>query len=72
MNISGNLKSGAKSRSATPSNFPIVEVLLLSILPLLGAIHFTWTTRNPLPLVLYPVMSLVTYASYVDDKARAK
>ena len=72
MNISGNLKSGAKSRSATPSNFPIVEVLLLSILPLLGMIHFTWTTRNPLPLVLYPVMSLVTYASYVDDKARAK
>jgi uncharacterized membrane protein YsdA (DUF1294 family)/cold shock CspA family protein len=70
--LSRTLNSGAKSRSASPSDFPIAEVLLLSILPLLGAIHFTWTTRNPLPLILYPVMSLVTYASYADDKARAK
>ena len=70
--LSGTLNGGAKVRSVDPSNFPIVEVLLLSILPLLGAIHFTWTTRNPLPLVLYPVMSLVTYNSYADDKSRAK
>lgn len=74
---------GARNKSATLSNranpsdtivssFPIVEVVLLSLLPLVGAIHFAWTTRNPLPLVLYPVMSLVTYALYADDKSRAK
>lgn len=60
-------KLASSSNRANPSNivvssFPIVEVVLLSLLPLVGAIHFTWTTRNPLPLVLYPVMSLVTYA----------
>lgn len=44
----------------------------MSLLPLVGATHFTWTTRNPLPLALYPVMSLVTYALYADDKSRAK
>ncbi|NJM99144.1 MAG: DUF1294 domain-containing protein [Phormidesmis sp. RL_2_1] len=70
-------KSASSSSHANPSDsigsrFPIVEVVLLSLLPLVGAIHFTWTTRNPLPLVLYPVMSLVTYALYADDKSRAK
>jgi uncharacterized membrane protein YsdA (DUF1294 family)/cold shock CspA family protein len=74
---------GARSKSTSLSNrvnpsgiivssFPIAEVVLLSLLPLIGATHFTWITRNPLPLVLYPVMSLVTYALYADDKSRAK
>ncbi|MBH8573710.1 cold shock and DUF1294 domain-containing protein [Nostocaceae cyanobacterium CENA369] len=67
-----SLSSNAKSSAAPTSNFPVVEVLLLSILPLFGAVHFTWTTRNPLPLILYPTMSLVTYALYADDKSRAK
>jgi cold shock CspA family protein len=73
---------GAKNKSVPLSNcanysdtivssFPIVEVVLLSLLPLVGAIHFTWTTHNPLPLVLYPVISLVTYI-LADDKSRAK
>lgn len=70
-------KSASSSNHANPSDsiissFPIVEVVLLSLLPLAGAIHFTWTTHNPLPLVLYPVMSLVTYTLYADDKSRAK
>ncbi len=70
-------KSAPSSHRANPSDltisrFPIIEAVLLSLLPLIGAVHFTWTTLNPLPLVLYPVMSLVTYASYADDKARAK
>ncbi|NJR70985.1 MAG: DUF1294 domain-containing protein [Synechococcales cyanobacterium CRU_2_2] len=70
-------KSASSSNRATPANiivssFPIIEVVLLSLLPLVGATHFTWTTRNPLPLALYPVMSLVTYALYADDKSRAK
>jgi uncharacterized membrane protein YsdA (DUF1294 family)/cold shock CspA family protein len=66
------LKNSDKPSDASTSGFPIVEVLLLSLLPLVGAIHFTWTMRNPLPLVLYPVMSLVTSALYADDKSRAK
>lgn len=69
---SASFSSDAKPYAATWSNFPIFEVLLLSILPLFGAAHFTLTTRNPLPLILYPVMSLVTYALYADDKSRAK
>jgi uncharacterized membrane protein YsdA (DUF1294 family)/cold shock CspA family protein len=70
-------KSSLLSHRANPSDsigsrFPIIEAVLLALLPLVGAVHFTWTTRNPLPLFFYPVMSLVTYASYADDKSRAK
>ncbi|WP_442949013.1 DUF1294 domain-containing protein [Nostoc sp.] len=50
----------------------IFEVLLLSLLPGLGAMHFALTTFNPIPLILYPVMSFVTFALYADDKSRAK
>ena len=48
------------------------EVLLLSLLPSLGAIHFALTTFNPIFLILYPVMSFITFALYADDKSRAK
>ncbi|NER80314.1 MAG: DUF1294 domain-containing protein [Leptolyngbya sp. SIO1D8] len=61
-----------KSAAEFISNFPIVEVLLLSILPLIGAIHCTCTVQNPIPLILYPVMSLLTYILYAEDKFRAK
>ena len=50
----------------------IFEVLLLSLLPGLGAINFALTTFNPIPLILYPVMSFITFAQYTDDKYRAK
>ncbi|PSB19755.1 DUF1294 domain-containing protein [Phormidesmis priestleyi ULC007] len=68
----GFLIGNAKLSAVPRSNFPIYEVLLLSILPLSGATHFTLTTRNPLPLILYSVMSLVTYALYAKDKSRAQ
>lgn len=71
-NKPGSLSKHAKPSNTIVSSFPIVEVVLLSFIPLVGAIHFTWTMRNPLPLVLYPVMSLVTYFLYADDKSRAK
>jgi uncharacterized membrane protein YsdA (DUF1294 family)/cold shock CspA family protein len=54
------------------SDFPILEVVLLSILPLAGSLDLAWKTRNPLPLFLYPGMSLWTFALYADDKSRAK
>ena len=69
---SASLKSKVTSNIAFASKFPGYEVSLLSILPLIGAIHFAWTTRNILPLLLYPAMSLVTYALYAVDKSRAK
>jgi uncharacterized membrane protein YsdA (DUF1294 family)/cold shock CspA family protein len=50
----------------------IFEVLFLSLLPGLGAIHFALTTFNPIPLILYPVMSFLTFILYADDKSRAK
>ncbi|HYX15605.1 MAG TPA: cold shock and DUF1294 domain-containing protein [Nostoc sp.] len=50
----------------------IFEVLILSFLPGLGAINFALTTFNPIPLILYPVMSFITFAQYADDKYRAK
>jgi cold shock CspA family protein len=46
-NKSVSLSNRTKLSDTTTSSFPIVEVLLLSLLPLVGAIHFTWTTRNP-------------------------
>lgn len=58
--------------TASRSRWPIAELLLLAILPLVGATHFTWLTGNPWPLILYPLMSVITYALYADDKARAK
>jgi uncharacterized membrane protein YsdA (DUF1294 family)/cold shock CspA family protein len=67
-----SLANNAKLSVATTSNVPMVEVLLLSFVPLFGAVHFTLTTSNPLPLILYAVMGLLTYALYADDKARAK
>lgn len=50
----------------------VLETLLLSIIPGLGSIHFLLNTDNPIPLILYPVMSLITFALYADDKSRAK
>lgn len=69
---SSSSNNKATSNTASTSRFPVLEVLLLSILPLVGAIHFAWTTSNPLPLILYPVMSLLTFVLYADDKSRAK
>ncbi|MEA5536078.1 cold shock and DUF1294 domain-containing protein [Crocosphaera sp. XPORK-15E] len=66
-----------KNSSSTSNNiskypFPILELLLLSSLPLIGSIHFTWITANPIPLILYPLMSFLTFALYANDKSRAK
>jgi uncharacterized membrane protein YsdA (DUF1294 family) len=47
-------------------------VLLLSAVPLFGSIHCAWKTSNPIPLILYPLVSLLTFALYADDKSRAK
>ena len=69
---------GAESKPSSSSNFvnkypfPYWEALLLSILPLAGSLHFAWITANPIPIILYTVMSLVTFSLYAEDKSRAK
>ena len=71
--LGARIKSTSTSASnRTISTFPVWELLLLSILPLTGSIHVALTMANPLPLIVYPVMSLITFAMYADDKARAK
>lgn len=63
-------KAGLKT--ASHSSFPTLEVLLLSSLPVFGAMHFAWTTANALPLLLYPGTSILTYVLYADDRSRAR
>jgi uncharacterized membrane protein YsdA (DUF1294 family)/cold shock CspA family protein len=60
------------SQSASKSFSLMLEVLLLSLLPLVGAINLALTTSNPIALVLYPAMSLLTFALYAEDKSRAR
>ena len=67
---SSSSKSLSKKVNKYP--FPYWEALVLSILPLAGSLHFAWITGNPIPIILYTVMSLVTFFLYAEDKSRAK
>ncbi|PSN17323.1 DUF1294 domain-containing protein [filamentous cyanobacterium CCP5] len=64
--------SKERSRPHLSSLFPVFSLLLLTILPLAGSAHFAWKTDNILPLVLYPMMSVLTFALYAHDKERAQ
>jgi uncharacterized membrane protein YsdA (DUF1294 family)/cold shock CspA family protein len=59
-------------RTGSLSRLPIFKTMLLSSLPLFGAINFALTTTIVFPLILYAVMSLLTFGLYADDKSRAK
>jgi len=59
-NSSRNL---AKSQAFPVYPLPILKLLLLSIFPLIGSVHFAIKTGNILPLILYPLMSLLTFFS---------
>ena len=67
-----------KSSSNVSSSFPFIGMLVISILPLIGSIHFAWKTAailpptNLLPLILYAGISRITFTLYVDDKYRAE
>ena len=49
-----------------------LKLLFLSLLPLLGSLHFFLATRMPVPFLLYVVMSGVTYWMYRQDKTYAR
>jgi cold shock CspA family protein len=57
------------SRYVDKSSSLALKTLLLSLLPGLGSIHLALTAGNPIPLILYPVMSLITFRLYADDKS---
>ena len=69
---SSSLSNNVASDRSPNTNFPIAEIIFLLLLPGFGTAHFILTTKNPLPLIIYIVMSLLTYALYADDKSRAK
>ena len=75
-NTSKSLSPKLKLASLNSSKFPIAEVVLLSLLPIAGAVNFAWKMRHPLlfllPFLLYLVMSVLTYVLYADDKSRAQ
>lgn len=60
------------SQTKLKSSFLVLQILLLFSLPLFGSIYLAWKTANPIPLILYPVMSLLTFLLYAEDKSRAK
>lgn len=68
----------ALSSSASSSSFPVMRMLLISVLPLAGSIHFAWRTAiilspiNLLPFILYAGLSWLTFILYADDKYRAE
>ena len=68
------LDAGVESISflSAIATVPIAQILRLTLIPGLGTIHFTWVTKNPTPLILYPVASVLTYYLYADDKNRAE
>ncbi|MEP0872302.1 cold shock and DUF1294 domain-containing protein [Trichocoleus desertorum AS-A10] len=65
-------QTGARSQPRAWSAQSTVAALLLALLPSVGAVHFALTTANVIPLILYPVMSVVTFCLYATDKARAQ
>lgn len=71
--ISSSVAPTKVTSKAVRKTSPLVfNTLLLSLIPGLGSIHFLLTTGNPIPLIVYPVMSFITFALYADDKSRAK
>ena len=52
--------------------WPWVEASLLAVLPGLGAIRLAMAGVSILPLIVYPVMGVITFALYAEDKKRAK
>jgi uncharacterized membrane protein YsdA (DUF1294 family)/cold shock CspA family protein len=67
-----------KSASNVSSSFPFIGMLAISILPLIGSIHFAWKTAtilpptNLLPLILYAGISRITFTLYAKDKYQAE
>jgi uncharacterized membrane protein YsdA (DUF1294 family)/cold shock CspA family protein len=66
------------SKIASQLLFTMIGIVLLSALPLIGAVHFAWRIAiilpplNLLPLILYIGVSFITFTLYADDKYRSE
>lgn len=60
------------ARTTGKPSSPVVNALLISSLPSIGLTHFIVTTTNLTPLIVYLVMSWLTFAAYANDKSRAQ
>jgi uncharacterized membrane protein YsdA (DUF1294 family)/cold shock CspA family protein len=47
-------------------------LFLLLMLPIIGSILLFLQFRNPIPLIVYLIMSIITYLMYVRDKLQAQ
>jgi uncharacterized membrane protein YsdA (DUF1294 family)/cold shock CspA family protein len=65
-------KSGVGSQPRVWSTKSTIGTLALAVLPSVGAVHFALTMANVIPLILYPVMSVLTFCLYATDKSRAQ
>jgi len=72
--ISGVQDNALKPPPRAAKTQPIEELLaqLFILIPLLGSLYLLWQTTNPLPLLVYSVMSVITIVLYNEDKQRAQ
>lgn len=65
------LSARAVITSSRLSRFPW-EVVPITAFPLGCAIYWAWTHQSPLLYAVYPVMSLLTFTVYANDKLKAQ
>ncbi|MFP4121453.1 DUF1294 domain-containing protein [Coleofasciculus sp.] len=61
-----------RSKKITKSSSLVWEVLFLSLFPISGSVHLASITSNLIPLLLYLIMSGLTFVLYAHDKSRAR
>lgn len=63
-----------QDRSTSSVNLPIfgLQLLLLASMPLGGSIKLALTTSNIIPLMVYSIMSFITFGMYRQDKLSAQ
>lgn len=69
---SATTSKSLRAKSVVISPSLVLKTFVLSLLPGYGSIHLALRSGNLIPVIIYPVMSLVTFALYADDKSRAK
>jgi uncharacterized membrane protein YsdA (DUF1294 family)/cold shock CspA family protein len=69
-----NSKSRANIKVKSNPKFSgwMSQTILLSVIPMWGAIHFALMTANPIPAIGYIVMSSFTFYLYAEDKSLAQ
>ncbi|MCU0523217.1 MAG: DUF1294 domain-containing protein [Elainella sp. Prado103] len=69
---SASVRSTRDPSARSDAPLPILPILLLAIFPVIGAIHFAFTTGYFWVLLLYPGVGCISFLLYRDDKDRAR